>query len=121
MIDDARLCIVKAHTVAACQDEQNLQHIVKILGKACDDQNVPAVQEVLLNEDLRRRLKELHHYGTAEALEVFGAAHEAFNMPGIEPDCRTERLAKLKKYLQAVGVTILCGHQGWSGAVAPWC
>ena len=62
---------------------------------------MPAVQEVLLNEDLRRRLKELHHYGTVEALEVFGAAHEAFNMPGIEPDCRTERLAKLKKHLQA--------------------
>ena len=41
------------------------------------------------------------HYRTAETLGVFGAAHEAMNMPGIGPDERTESLQLLSKHLIA--------------------
>ena len=100
--DEAGALVTKREVEEACKGEKNLQqlHILKILGEACDGQNVPVVQELLLDEDLKRCLTELGHVCTAESLRVFGEVHKAMNMPGFGTAAdRNKFLEELRRIL----------------------
>ena len=98
--EQKHLLISKERILKACEGQEDLTHIPKILSDACDDQNVPVAQEVFLNMGLQSRLRELGYNRDANALSIFGEAHCAMNMPQLNHKDRNRRLNKFRKLIR---------------------
>ena len=94
-VDPHRNIIDKQHLLRACEGERDLLLIAVMLTGHADKQSVSVAANLLWNEKLQTRLRQLGYWRDAEALRLFGGAYSAMQMEGLTVDERTLRGERL--------------------------
>ena len=97
----------------AAETDVELSHILSVLHKAADSQNVVTCMELFYNLRLERALLTLGFKRTACMLRLMGDAHQAMDMPGLSMVTRCSRLERIRRvYVTMLGEVRLYSHTG---------